>query len=120
MLGGGLRIGQENQDNQKRLTEIRPPGQTPSRRGEGGVMPLRGRVWLVPTVAAALMFLPAARAGGRPDPRTPVIPGDLDPAFGTGGIVTMDFGGPSGARTVNIQPDGQIVAGGWTTALDLH
>ncbi len=42
-------------------------------------------------------------------------PGDLDPTFGTGGVVTTDFGSTSdGAQSVAIQADGKIVAAGRT------
>lgn len=42
--------------------------------------------------------------------------GTLDPTFGTGGKVNTDFGNweSDGANSVIIQPDGKIVAGGWT------
>ena len=43
--------------------------------------------------------------------------GTLDPSFGTGGKVITDFAGSNdGARSVAMQPDGKIVAGGWTVA----
>ena len=38
--------------------------------------------------------------------------GDLDPTFGTAGIVTTDFGRLDVARATAIQPDGKIVAAG--------
>jgi uncharacterized delta-60 repeat protein len=40
--------------------------------------------------------------------------GTLDTTFGAGGIITTDFGGSDGARDVVIQPDGKIVAAGYT------
>jgi len=41
--------------------------------------------------------------------------GDLDPAFGVGGMVRTDFAGaPDSARDVEIQSDGRIVAAGIT------
>jgi uncharacterized delta-60 repeat protein len=43
--------------------------------------------------------------------------GQLDPAFGTGGTVTVDFGGADTGRVIKLQPDGKIVIGG-TTAND--
>lgn len=47
--------------------------------------------------------------------------GVLDPAFGSGGKVNTDFTGFSDAvRSVVIQPDGKIVAGGITTGGDGH
>src|SRR5262249_11173817 len=43
--------------------------------------------------------------------------GTLDPSFGTGGKVIMDFAGSDdGARAVALQLDGKIVAGGWSVA----
>jgi len=42
--------------------------------------------------------------------------GDLDPTFGTGGIVTMDMGGGTDrGLSVAVQPDGRIVAAGYTS-----
>ncbi|MFF1258727.1 calcium-binding protein [Streptomyces sp. NPDC058321] len=38
--------------------------------------------------------------------------GSLDSGFGTGGLVTTDFGGSDQARGVALQPDGKIVAAG--------
>jgi uncharacterized delta-60 repeat protein len=41
--------------------------------------------------------------------------GSLDPTFGSGGIVTIDFRGLNdAANAVTIQPDGKIIAGGFT------
>ncbi|MGW4896970.1 calcium-binding protein [Kitasatospora sp. NPDC004240] len=46
-------------------------------------------------------------------------PGDLDPAFGTGGRVTTDFGGGADeARGVVVQADGKIVVAGYAGATD--
>ena len=43
--------------------------------------------------------------------------GSLDSSFGTGGLVTTDFGGTSDdANSVVLQPDGKIVAAGATNA----
>ena len=56
----------------------------------------------VATLAAALLTVgPAAAA-----------PGDLDPTFGTDGIVQTNVGSPSGANDLVIQPDGKIVVVG--------
>ena len=41
-------------------------------------------------------------------------PGDLDPSFGTGGIVITSFGGSDVASAVVIQPDGKLVVAGRT------
>jgi uncharacterized delta-60 repeat protein len=38
--------------------------------------------------------------------------GSLDVGFGTGGVVTTDFGGDDVARSVIVRPDGKIVAAG--------
>lgn len=44
-------------------------------------------------------------------------PGDLDPTFGTGGLVTTDFfGGGEVAREIVVQDDGKLVAAGFTGA----
>lgn len=40
--------------------------------------------------------------------------GSLDSGFGIGGKVITDFGGDDGARSVFLQPDGKIVAAGYT------
>lgn len=40
-------------------------------------------------------------------------PGDLDPTFGSGGLVTTAIGASSEAKAVAVQPDGKIVAGGY-------
>lgn len=52
----------------------------------------------------------APRAGQAAGP-----PGQLDPSFGSGGVVTLDFGDSSEATAVLLQPDGKLVAGGLTT-----
>jgi uncharacterized delta-60 repeat protein len=42
-------------------------------------------------------------------------PGDLDPTFGSGGIVTTDFGGGDDVlRAMAVQPDGKMVLAGWS------
>lgn len=38
--------------------------------------------------------------------------GSLDPGFGTGGLVTTDFGGDDFARALVLQDDGKLVAAG--------
>ncbi|MEX0985472.1 MAG: hypothetical protein WD096_10555 [Actinomycetota bacterium] len=40
-------------------------------------------------------------------------PGDLDPAFGEGGRVTVAFGEGSAANDVAIAPDGDLIVAGW-------
>ncbi|GEM_PF-1022297 len=42
--------------------------------------------------------------------------GSLDPTFGTGGVVTTDFGGEDAGRALVLQPDGKLVVAGWTDA----
>jgi uncharacterized delta-60 repeat protein len=45
-------------------------------------------------------------------------PGDLDPSFGNGGLVTTDFGGRGDfGLAVAVQPDGKIVAAGNSSAV---
>jgi uncharacterized delta-60 repeat protein len=58
-------------------------------------------------VAAALLAAPVQAA-----------PGDLDPSFGSAGTVLTDFGpdGPTLASGVALQPDGKIVAAGYTNS----
>src|SRR5437868_14905206 len=44
-------------------------------------------------------------------------PGDLDPTFGSGGKVGTAIGsGHDDANAMVLQPDGKIVAGGWTVS----
>ena len=50
-------------------------------------------------VAAMLLFLGSAAAA----------PGDLDPTFGTGGVVETAIGSAASARAMVLQPDGKIV-----------
>jgi uncharacterized delta-60 repeat protein len=44
--------------------------------------------------------------------------GSLDPSFGSGGIVTTDFGGSDTAFAIGLTADGKIVAGGATNSSD--
>jgi uncharacterized delta-60 repeat protein len=63
---------------------------------------MRRALLLLAALAAASVFaaaLPAAR-------------GDLDPAFGSGGKVTTDFGGNESAWGLAVQPDGKAVVAG--------
>jgi hypothetical protein len=41
-------------------------------------------------------------------------PGELDPGFGTGGVVIYDGGNDDAANGVAIQPDNKIVVAGYT------
>src|SRR5262249_36878452 len=41
--------------------------------------------------------------------------GSLDSSFGTGGVVTTDLGGQDFARALVLQPDGKLVAAGFST-----
>jgi uncharacterized delta-60 repeat protein len=58
---------------------------------------------------------PTARATGTTSTAQDVLvarftaAGALDPTFGTGGVVTSDFGGADTGRKVLVQPDGKIV-----------
>ncbi len=45
--------------------------------------------------------------------------GTLDPAFGTAGIKTIDYGGSETATDVLVQPDGKIVVSGYTDTDEL-
>src|SRR5437773_9494914 len=60
---------------------------------------------VVVTLIAAVM-LPAATG------RASAAPGDLDPSFGTGGIVTTPIGASDKAFALVLQPDGKLVAAG--------
>jgi uncharacterized delta-60 repeat protein len=40
--------------------------------------------------------------------------GRLDPSFGLGGVVITDLGGEDSANAVAVQPDGKIIAAGWS------
>ena len=55
-------------------------------------------------VSAALLLLKPAHAA----------PGDLDPSFGTGGIVETAIGSAASARSMALQSDGRIVVAGWS------
>lgn len=49
------------------------------------------------------------------EPRRLLAAGDLDPTFGTGGVVGSPFGSTmSGINSLAIQPDGKIIAAGFT------
>lgn len=49
-------------------------------------------------------------------PKVPSLtPGELDPSFGTGGVVTTAFGNWAVAGAAAIQPDGKVVTAGETT-----
>jgi uncharacterized delta-60 repeat protein len=54
--------------------------------------------------AVTVLFLGSAAAA----------PGDLDPSFGTGGIVETAIGSAASARSVALQSDGRIVVAGWS------
>ena len=60
-------------------------------------------------VIAATVALSGVRAAANP--------GDLDPTFGTGGMVITSFGTSSVANAVAVQTDGKIVAAGRTGGL---
>jgi len=61
--------------------------------------------WLACAAATAVvLFLPAAQAA----------PGDLDPAFGSGGKVITDFGASDLGHGIAVQSDGKIVVAGET------
>jgi uncharacterized delta-60 repeat protein len=65
------------------------------------------RLLLIPVTVLALILSPHTRVALH------AAEGDLDPTFGTGGIVTTDFGNTSDAgEEVAVQPDGKIVVAG--------
>jgi uncharacterized delta-60 repeat protein len=73
------------------------------------------RLLLIPVTVLALILSPHTRAALH------AAEGDLDPTFGTGGIVTTDFGNTfDSAEDVAVQPDGKIVVAGMrsTSTLD--
>lgn len=59
------------------------------------------------TVAAVTLFLVMGSAAA--------APGDLDPSFGDGGLVTTDVGPYDWTSRIVVQPDGKIVVAGVTT-----
>src|SRR5919108_6582774 len=61
------------------------------------------RVWGRGSLMAVLLTLSLALLGEG-------APGDLDPTFGVGGIVTTDLGGFDAASAPILQPDGKLVA----------
>jgi uncharacterized delta-60 repeat protein len=66
------------------------------------------RPLFIPVTVLALMLSPHTRIALH------AAAGDLDPTFGTGGIVTTDFGNtPDDGQEVAVQPDGKIVVAGY-------
>lgn len=69
-------------------------------------------LFLLSRAALMVVFISAPSAM-----QVPIPPGSLDTTFGTGGKVTTGFG-PSNScddiTAVAVQPDGKIVAAGWT------
>ena len=65
----------------------------------------RLRLLTITTLAAVAALVLASGAA--------TSPGDLDPSFGAGGIVTTDLGGSDGANAVAVQGDGKIVVAGF-------
>ena len=61
----------------------------------------RARRLFLPAVAAAALAMPAAAIAAA---------GELDPSFGTGGVVASVLGTGASARAIVLQPDGRIVA----------
>jgi uncharacterized delta-60 repeat protein len=87
------------------------PGDNAIRRG--GTARLYGRSFaallgLLGALAILGSFVPTASASA--------APGDLDPTFGAGGIVTSNLGESSGASDVVIQTDGKLVVAGYTAS----
>jgi len=75
------------------------PGVSLSRQVLAGLL----TVWLV---------LPSPRAAH-------AAPGDLDPTFGVGGKVITGFGGTGRATALVVQPDGKLVAAGFSQTAGL-
>ena len=57
--------------------------------------------------AASIAFATALAASAAPS-----SPADLDQAFGTGGVVTTDFGANESGEAMTLLPDGRIVVAG--------
>ena len=65
-------------------------------------------------VARGTLLVALAATLGTP-PSASAVPGDLDPSFGTNGVFIQAFGpASSNLKAVVIQPDGKIVAAGWS------
>src|SRR6185295_4261305 len=60
-------------------------------------------------LAAALLALSLAPALAHAQP------GALDRTFGSGGVVTTTIGASASAQALVLQPDGMLVAAGWTS-----
>jgi uncharacterized delta-60 repeat protein len=75
--------------------------------GRPGTMAALMRVWGRGSVVAVLMTLSLVLFGE-------ARPGDLYPTFGVGGKVTTDFGGTDAATALILQPDGKLVAAGFS------
>lgn len=68
------------------------------------------------TLRAALALpLAALAAAALPGPASVAAPGDLDPSFGSGGVVVVDEGVQEEAYATVVQPDGKIVVVGEAT-----
>ncbi len=66
-------------------------------------------------VAAGRSGNPFSGEGAEDFARARYLPdGSLDPTFGTGGKVTTDFAARDGARALVLQPDGKLVAAGFS------
>jgi uncharacterized delta-60 repeat protein len=63
----------------------------------------RSRYRLIAVFAVCLLVVSAS---------ADAAPGDLDPTFGVGGVVTTDIGPHDSIRAVVVQPDGKILAAG--------
>jgi uncharacterized delta-60 repeat protein len=65
----------------------------------------------IPITVILMTVLLIASPHARASSHEPGMAGDLDPAFGSGGIVTTELGS-GGGSDVAVQPDGRIVVGG--------
>src|SRR5262245_46259441 len=86
------------------LTRMRRrEGESPSST-QGAAAWKAGRWPLLTACVLALLLIPSAQAAA----------GGLDPSFGTGGKVTTAIGVSSGASALVLQPDGKLVAAGYS------
>jgi uncharacterized delta-60 repeat protein len=91
----------------------------PNTKLQGVVLQRDGRIVVVGTTeptpnGTGDVLGPIAVSGGDLLVARLTSDGQLDPAFGTGGTVTVDFGGGDTGRVITLQSDGKIVAGGAT------
>src|SRR5262249_10680441 len=84
---------------------VRPERVTSPRPGASMMWEVALVRGLLLVTSIALACVAVAGAGGSDD---------LDPTFGSGGVVVTDLGRDDWITDVAVQPDGKIVAAGWT------